>query len=478
MLVELAMERGGRDDDAQAPKVHGADMVPTDLSGIAAGAAAVAQGRGAVPVSTAGPAAALLRPSAIEKPQPDSPADAVEAGPWTLCYEGFDPALEGRRESLFTLGNGYFATRGAAAEAVADGVHYPGTYLAGGYNRLTTEIAGRAIENEDLVNWPNWLPLAVRSDDAPEWFDPRNVAGLLQYRQDLDLRRGLYRRCVRIRDAVGRVTRLEECRFVHIRDKHLAGLRLRVTAENWSGRLVVRSAIDGRITNAGVLRYKPFNGRHIEILDSTAVGSDTILIEADLQQAGLNQGLQMYLFRPGERLIEPLNAGDVPVEIDSAALKIELARLDAGNIEQVADQCPHAFRQLANEGQKLHPLPVFQAGFVEQQFGHALDGAQRRAQVVRGDAEKLVLDFVRRFERQVLLPQRPGPRFDLSFQADVGLAQLVDEPGPLTQQDVMLDRFFDNRDDLTRLPGLGQIKINLALVHGTDDRVDVRVTGD
>jgi hypothetical protein len=40
----------------------------------------------------------------------------------------------------------------------AGGAHCPGTYLAGGYNRLETEIAGRVIENEDLVNWPNWLP--------------------------------------------------------------------------------------------------------------------------------------------------------------------------------------------------------------------------------------------------------------------------------------------------------------------------------
>ena len=34
---------------------------------------------------------------------------------WSLVYDGFDPAREGIREALCTLGNGYFATRGAAA---------------------------------------------------------------------------------------------------------------------------------------------------------------------------------------------------------------------------------------------------------------------------------------------------------------------------------------------------------------------------
>ena len=66
---------------------------------------------------------------------------------------------EGLREALCTVGNGYFATRGAAPESRADGTHYPGTYIAGCYNELRTEIAGRTVENESLVNAPNWLPL-------------------------------------------------------------------------------------------------------------------------------------------------------------------------------------------------------------------------------------------------------------------------------------------------------------------------------
>ena len=127
---------------------------------------------------------------------------------WSLVYEEFDSAREGIRESLCTLGNGYFATRGAAAWAGADAVHYPGTYLAGGYNRLRTDIAGRVVENEDLVNLPNWLSLTFRIDNG-EWFDLRAVT-IRSYRQELDLRHGLLSSAISIEDGHGRRTTLAE----------------------------------------------------------------------------------------------------------------------------------------------------------------------------------------------------------------------------------------------------------------------------
>jgi len=71
-------------------------------------------------------------------------------------------STRGLREALCALGNGYFVTRGALPEARADGINYPGTYVAGLYNRLQTLVAGRIVENEDLVNVPNWLPLSFR----------------------------------------------------------------------------------------------------------------------------------------------------------------------------------------------------------------------------------------------------------------------------------------------------------------------------
>ncbi|WP_455569801.1 hypothetical protein [Streptomyces prunicolor] len=90
---------------------------------------------------------------------------------WTWEYEGYVAGDERLRESLCTLGNGYFATRGALPECAADEVHYPGTYVAGCYNRLTSQVAGRQVENEDMVNVPNWLPLRFRLHEE-RWLTP------------------------------------------------------------------------------------------------------------------------------------------------------------------------------------------------------------------------------------------------------------------------------------------------------------------
>jgi trehalose/maltose hydrolase-like predicted phosphorylase len=204
---------------------------------------------------------------------------------WSLVFDGYDPAREGIRESLCTLGNGYFATRAAAVWATADGTHYPGTYLAGGYDRLRTEIAGRTTENEELVNLPNWLALDVRIGDQ-DWFDEKTTT-LVDYRHELDLRRGLLLRTVRFEDASGRRTLFQEQRLVSMADMHLGAFELTITAENWSGRVTIRSAIDGRIVNAGAKLYRAFNGKHLEPLVAEEVGIDGAYLLVRTRQSDL-----------------------------------------------------------------------------------------------------------------------------------------------------------------------------------------------
>jgi trehalose/maltose hydrolase-like predicted phosphorylase len=120
-------------------------------------------------------------------------------------YDGFDPGAEGLREALTSTGNGYLCTRGAAEWQDADGVHYPGTYVHGGYNRETTILGGQPVLNEDLVNLPNWLVLMLRieGEDAIRLTD----VALLSYRHELDIRNATLVRQLRFRDGGGRETR-------------------------------------------------------------------------------------------------------------------------------------------------------------------------------------------------------------------------------------------------------------------------------
>ena len=221
---------------------------------------------------------------------------------WSLVFDGFDPKHEGIREALCTLGNGYFATRAVQPGAIADDVHYPGTYLAGAYNRLRTDIAGRVVENEDLVNFPNWLALNFRVADD-DWFDEQKVA-LLSYRQELDLRHGLLLRTARFEDRHGRRSTLRERRLVSMADMHLGAVELSVTPENWSARVNIRTALDGRIVNAGAQLYRQFNNKHLIPLTGQSIGDDIVYLQVRTSQSNIHvaQAARTRVFVDGHEL--------------------------------------------------------------------------------------------------------------------------------------------------------------------------------
>jgi trehalose/maltose hydrolase-like predicted phosphorylase len=202
---------------------------------------------------------------------------------WTLAYDAFDPEEEGLREALTSTGNGYFCTRGALSWSEADGVSYPGTYTHGGFNRETTIMAGVPVLNEDLVNLPNWLLLEFRIE-GEEAIGVNNVE-ILSYRQEYDVRNALLKRNQRFRDRAGRETTLETQRFVSMADMHQAAMEWKITPENWSGKVEMISALDGRVTNRGVARYRELEGRHLDPVFPRTFGAEIIALEARTRQS-------------------------------------------------------------------------------------------------------------------------------------------------------------------------------------------------
>lgn len=207
----------------------------------------------------------------------------LRTDPWVLAYAGFDPAHEGHREALLAVGNGYLGARGAAPEYRADDVHYPGTYLAGVYNRLTSTIGDRRVEDEHLVNAPNWLLVDLRIGDRPWWSEGGlHVTG---ERRELDLRRAVLTRTAILTDAEGGRLRLTQRRLASMDRPHLAALETTLVAEGWSGIVTIRSGIDVGVTNSNVAEYAALAYRHLTCTDAWDADPDTLMAVAETSQS-------------------------------------------------------------------------------------------------------------------------------------------------------------------------------------------------
>ena len=215
--------------------------------------------------------------------------------PWLLVYEGFDPAHEGHREALTTLGNGYLATRGAAPEHRAGAVHYPGSYLAGVYNSLHSEVLDQESDDEHMVNIPDWLPLDLRIGDGGWWSD--GGLSLRSERRTLDLKRAVLSREALLEDDAGRQLRLLQRRIVSMATPNLAALETVITAVGWSGGISIRSGCDTDVTNSNVPEDASLSSRHLGSVKAAAAvagpGAAGLTVEVRTVTSGIGIALAL-----------------------------------------------------------------------------------------------------------------------------------------------------------------------------------------
>ncbi len=208
---------------------------------------------------------------------------------WKIIYPNYKPEEQAKREALLTLGNGYIALRGAFEETSDDATHYPGTYLAGGFNRLKTNIAGKDIENEDLVNWANPLPLTFRINQGkPFHIDQVTIH---EFQNELDLKSGLLIRKIKFSDEQGNETSLITKRFVSMDNRHLIGMAWEIIPENWSGTLHVISSLDGDIKNNNVARYSDLNNEHLKLISTNNPTENIISLATETNQSHITMAL-------------------------------------------------------------------------------------------------------------------------------------------------------------------------------------------
>lgn len=229
--------------------------------------------------------------------------EKLENERWSISYNNYSPKKEPSRETLCTVGNGYFGTRGAVEESKDNNINYPGTYVAGVYNKLKTKIIGRLIENEDMVNCPNWLPLTFKVGQS-DWIDLNEVE-IISFKRTLNLKKGVLLRKVIIKDEMDRETLIESIRMASMADPHVGAIKYSITPLNYSGKITVKSELDGSTVNSGVKRYSELGFRHYDVVKKGSE-KDTSYIHVRTNQSRIDIALAARLIvSAGNKKIKP-----------------------------------------------------------------------------------------------------------------------------------------------------------------------------
>ncbi len=158
---------------------------------------------------------------------------------------------------------------------------------------------------------------------------------MLEHDQELDLRRGVLTRRLRIRDSQGRVTRATSRRFVHMGAAHLAALETTILPENWSGRLRIRSELDGTVENTGVPRYRGLATRHLVPIEARSLDPATVSLVVETSQSHIRIGeaARTRLFRNGAQLDDGRSVIEEPGRIGHEFV-VDVAPEDTVTVEK------------------------------------------------------------------------------------------------------------------------------------------------
>jgi beta-phosphoglucomutase family hydrolase len=255
----------------------------------------------------------------------------IEKDGWNLVYQGFDPGDEKLRETLTTIGNGYLGTRGCFEGERASYFFYPGTYIAGMFNKVPSIVEDRTIYNNDFVNCPNWLPIEFRIG-LGEYVSPLSME-VLSYRHTLDMREGVMERTIVSKDNLGRITRIASRRFASMDNPHLCVLMYELTPLNYSAPVTFRSSLDGNIRNQGVPRYRQLTSEHLEHVGGGKSGDGIFLhVQTTASKYQIYMCAKTSLSEEGERIVPKkqilLNGMEISEEIRIDVRENRTYRLD------------------------------------------------------------------------------------------------------------------------------------------------------
>jgi len=168
---------------------------------------------------------------------------------WRINEDTFEPHLKRvhSQETVYTIGNGYFCTRGTFEEG------YP---KAGPATLLYGVFDAAPLVKEELANVPDWTVIQLFVNGERFRLD-RGM--LLDYHRSLDIQHGLIRRSVLWESPQGVRLRITSERFASLADEHLGAIRYNVIVEGATDshpvEIVLRSSINAAQGNYNLMHF-------------------------------------------------------------------------------------------------------------------------------------------------------------------------------------------------------------------------------
>lgn len=173
----------------------------------------------------------------------------IQADPWNIIEEGFDPQLNKISESLFSIGNGKMGQRANFEEAYS-GETLQGAYVAGIYFPDKTRVGwwknGYPPTFDKVINSTNWIGLDIYIDD--EQLDLSKCT-IKQFKRVLNMQDGYLQRTFVVDLSGSRTIEVNSIRFCSIADDEIAAIQYSITPVNFDAKLKVLSIVDGDIVN-------------------------------------------------------------------------------------------------------------------------------------------------------------------------------------------------------------------------------------
>ena len=141
---------------------------------------------------------------------------------WQVSEDTFNPQLKQlhSQETVFTVGNGYFCTRGTFEEGYPKA--NPATLLYGVFDSIP-------IAKEELANAPDWTSIGLSVNDERFRLDKGKIT---YYNRTLDMQKGLLQRTIHWETPKGLHLTITSERFASLADEHVGAIRYTVTNED------------------------------------------------------------------------------------------------------------------------------------------------------------------------------------------------------------------------------------------------------